>query len=85
MLTVDAPTLGDWAAAAGAFFTALAAGAALWTARQGRALIEAAELPRVEAQVLRDPGNGNLMLTLINSGRGLARSVNFFVQPMYYI
>jgi hypothetical protein len=52
------PQVADWAAAAGAFFTAVAALAALWAARQGRALIEAAQLPFVEAQVLRDPGTG---------------------------
>jgi hypothetical protein len=79
MLAGTAPTLGEWAAAAAALFTALAAGAALWTARQGRALIEAAELPFIDAQVLRDPTAGTLMLSLINSGQGLARGVNFAV------
>jgi hypothetical protein len=74
-----AVTLGDWAAAAGAFFTALAALAALWTARQGRALIEASELPLVEAQVIRDPTTGALRMTVINTGRALARGVNFVV------
>lgn len=79
MLAGPATTLGDWAAAAGALFTAIAALAALWTARQGRALIEAAELPFREAQVIRSTTTGALHLTLVNSGRGFARGANFLV------
>jgi hypothetical protein len=79
VLIATDPTLGDWAALGGAVFTACAAGAALLTTRQGRKLIEASERAIVEAQVLRDPGTGGLRLALINSGRGVARGVNFVV------
>jgi hypothetical protein len=78
VLVAADPTLGDWAAVGGAVFTAFAAGAAWLTARQGRQVIEASERPVVVAQVLRDT-DGMLRLALINSGRGVARTVYFMV------
>lgn len=75
-------TLADWAGLGAAVFTALAATAALWTAWQGRQLIEASERPRVEAQVLADPGTRMLRLALVNTGTGLARGVNFMVHAL---
>jgi hypothetical protein len=74
--------LGDWAAVAGAAFTAAAAAAAFLTTRQGRRVIEAAERPVLEAQVLADPGTGMLRLAIINSGRGVARGANFAVHAL---
>lgn len=79
------PTLGDWAAVAGAVFTAAAAGAALLTTRQGRQLIESAERPMLEAQVLADPGTRMLRLAIINTGRGVARGTNFAVHALGHV
>jgi hypothetical protein len=76
------PTLGDWAAAGGALFTAVAAGAALLTARQGREALEATERPLLEVQVLADPQTRMLMLSIINTGRGVARGATFAVHAL---
>ncbi len=76
-------SLGERAAAAGAIFTALAALAALLTARQGWHPIEAAERPLLEVQVLADPDRERtLRLAIINSGRGVARNANFAVHAL---
>lgn len=76
-------SLGDLAAAAGALFTAIAAGAALLTARQGREILEAAERPLLEAEVLADADRDRMLrLSIINTGRGVARSSNFFVHAL---
>jgi hypothetical protein len=76
------PTLGDWAAVAGAVFTAVAAGAAAVAARQGRQQIEAAERPLLDVQVLKDVDTGLLRLAIINSGRGVARGASFAVHAL---
>jgi hypothetical protein len=75
-------SLGDWAAAAGALFTAVAAGAAYLAARQGRESLDAAERPLLEVQVLADPETRMLRLSIINSGRGVARGANFAVHAL---
>lgn len=79
------PTLGDWAATAGALFTAAAAGAAYLAARQGRESLDAAERPLLEVQVLADHETGTLMLSIINSARGVARGANFAVHAVGYL
>src|SRR5215216_6387119 len=79
---VSDASLGDWAAAAGALFTALAALAAYLTARQGRQLIEAAELPRLDVQVLVDPESGMLMLSVVNAGRGIGRGSGYVLHAL---
>jgi hypothetical protein len=79
---MPAPNLGDWGAAASAFFAATAAGAALLTARQGREALHAAELPFLEVQVLADPGTGMLGLSIVNTGRGVARGATFALHAL---
>jgi hypothetical protein len=79
------PTLGEWAATAGALFAAIAAGAAWRSARQGRQALEAAERPLVEVQVLAEPGTRMLLLAIINTGRGVARGVNFAVHALGHV
>ena len=76
---MPAPSIGDWAAVGGAVFTAAAAYAAFLTARQGRKALEAAERPKVEVQVMVQPSDLMLRLSIINAGRGLARSVSVMV------
>lgn len=75
-------TTSDWGGLGSAVFTAVAAGAAWWTAWQGRQLIEAAERSMVEAQLLADPSTRMLMVALVNSGPGLARTVNYRIYAL---
>jgi hypothetical protein len=64
----------DVIAAVSAGFTAIAAGAAWRSAWLSRKVIEDADLPRVEVQVV--VANDTVMAAIINSGRGVARGVN---------
>ena len=75
--------LGDWAAVAGAAFTAAAAFAAWLTARQGRQLIEDAERPRLDVQVLVGFDEmRRLRLAVVNTGRGTARGARYLVHAL---
>src|SRR5689334_4109553 len=62
-----------------AFLAAVAAAAAWATARQGRHVIEAADRPQLEPQVLADPVSGMLGLSVINTGRGVARGARYLI------
>jgi hypothetical protein len=75
-------TFGDWAATAGALFTAVAAVAAWRSARQGRHLIDATGRPLLEPQVLADSGTGMLTVAIVNAGQGLARGSNYAVHAL---
>ncbi|WP_028065130.1 hypothetical protein [Solirubrobacter soli] len=65
------------AGSASAFLAAVAAAAAWATTRQGRHTIEAADRPLLEPQVLADPLSGMLGLSVINTGRGVARGARY--------
>jgi hypothetical protein len=78
----DVPTVTEWTSIGSAVFTAAAAGGALLTARQGRQAIEAADRPLLEVQVLAEPTSRNLMLSIINTGTGVARGSNFAVHAL---
>jgi hypothetical protein len=79
MRNMSDPTIGDWAAVAAAVFTAAAAGAAFLTARQGHEQLEAADRPLLEVQVLADPQTSMARLSIINTGRGVARGCDFAI------
>jgi hypothetical protein len=72
----------DWATVASAVFTAGAAAAALATVRQGRQVLDAAERPLLEVQVLAEPPHRLLAVAIVNSGQGTARGANFAVHAL---
>jgi len=76
------PDLADYAQIGGAAFAAIAAGAAWRTALLSQRQLEAASSPFVEVQVMANPEDSFLLLSIVNSGSGLARGVNFAIYAM---
>ncbi|HEV7752603.1 MAG TPA: hypothetical protein VGO71_13745 [Baekduia sp.] len=60
----------------------MAAGAAWRTAAQGQKLLAAADQPFLEVQVLANAADGMLMLSIINTGTGVARGTNWAVHAL---